>query len=60
MELNQKLMEVCDKCFSKGNLKDCKIGERYYKLCLDCSNRIIEWIAEGKKEKNIIGKLFSK
>jgi len=53
-------MEVCDKCFSKGNLKDCKIGERYYKLCLDCSNRIIEWIAEGKKEKNIIGKLFSK
>jgi hypothetical protein len=51
-------MEVCDKCYIKGNLKDCKIGERNYKLCTDCSNRINDWIAEGKQNKGVLGNLF--
>ena len=56
---NYKMVQVCDRCLAKGNLKNVSIGEKKFDLCSDCAGRISEWIFEGKKGKGIIGKIFS-
>mgnify|MGYP007070610699 CR=1 FL=1 len=54
------MVQVCDRCLEKGNLKNVTIGEKKFDLCSDCAGRISEWIHEGKKSgKGMIGKIFS-
>lgn len=52
------MAQVCDRCLAKGSLRNVKIGEKTYDLCIECSNRVIDWINEGNKKKGLLGNLF--